>query len=334
MAVVVQKFGGTSINSGEGRSALIRHVKRCKAEGDDVIVVVSAMGRKGEPYATDSLLNILYQAGNTIDPKKKDLIMSCGEVIACALIGHLLDINGICAESLSGCQAGIRTDSNYNNSEIISIDTSIIQNHIKQGKTLVIAGFQGTTDKGEITTLGRGGSDTTAAAIGGYLNAKRVDIFTDVPGVAVVDPRIVSKVQYLDHISYRDMYKLASHGAKVLHPRAVETAEKYQVPVRVLSTFEDSPGTLITSDAILEDQKIIGISLEKEVYNEGIGRISIFYNKNYQSEIIRVLSEHLKELNYSHVEMILEDDYSSILVPTEMMKACVESIYSLFYDFA
>jgi len=265
VAIIVQKFGGTSVATPQAREALLNHVRKCKDEGNEVVVVVSALGRKGDPYATDTLINLLEQINPTIIPKKKDLLMSCGEIISCSLISHLLDSNNIPSESLTGFQAGILTNNNFSNSEIINIDTVTIENHLKNGKVVVIAGFQGVTHGGEITTLGRGGSDTAAVAIGGYLKAQRVDIFTDVPGIAKVDPRVVSTAPYLPSISYDDMYKLAYHGAKVIHPRAVMTAQKFNIPVRVRSTFSEDLGTLISDENTDNNEKIIGMALEKEI---------------------------------------------------------------------
>lgn len=265
MAIIVQKFGGTSVATPQAREALLKQVKKCKDEGNDVVVVVSALGRKGDPYATDTLISLLEEISPNIYPEKKDLMMSCGEIISCSLVSHLLDSNGIPSESLTGFQAGILTNNNFNNSEILDIDTTVIEKHLKDNKVVVIAGFQGATIDEYITTLGRGGSDTAAVAIGGYLKADRVDIFTDVPGIAKVDPRVVPSAPYLSSISYNDMYKLAYHGAKVIHPRAVMTAQNFNIPVRVRSTFSDGLGTLISDEKTKFNHKIIGMALEKEV---------------------------------------------------------------------
>lgn len=263
MGIIVQKYGGTSVCSEEARLSLLKHVKSARQIGNDVVVVVSAMGRKGDPYATDTILELLNHLDPHVDPSKKDLLQSCGEIISCALIAHFLDINGIAAEALTGFQAGILTTDDFNNSEIININTTNILKHLSLGKVVVVAGFQGITWNGEITTLGRGGSDTTAVELGGYLKADYVDIFTDVPGVAIVDPRIVPSPQYIKSISYSDMYKFAYHGANVIHPRAVRAAEKHGLRVRVRSTFSADEGTLISSDSINTDRKIMGISLDK-----------------------------------------------------------------------
>ncbi|GAK60713.1 aspartokinase [Candidatus Vecturithrix granuli] len=265
MSLVVQKFGGTSVATPQARDRLLHHVKQCQAEGHEVVLVVSAMGRKGDPYATDTLIGLLEQIDPHVDLDKKDLLMSCGEIISCALLSHFLEVHGIPAEPLTGYQARILTTDAFSQSDILNIDTTVIKNYLSQGKVVVLAGFQGVTWDGKITTLGRGGSDTTAVELGGYLRAQRVDIFTDVPGVAIVDPRIVPDAAYLENISYAEMYQLAAHGAKVIHPRAVKAAEKFALSVYVRSTFSDERGTLISSTPCTTTKKIFGMSLDAEM---------------------------------------------------------------------
>lgn len=265
MSLVVQKFGGTSVATPQARDRLLHHVRQCQAEGHEVVMVVSAMGRKGDPYATDTLIGLLEQIDPHVDLDKKDLLMSCGEIISCALLSHFLEVHGIPAEPLTGYQARILTTDAFSQSDILNIDTTIIKHYLALGKVVVLAGFQGVTWDGKITTLGRGGSDTTAVELGGYLRAQRVDIFTDVPGVAIVDPRIVPDAAYLENISYAEMYQLAAHGAKVIHPRAVKAAEKFTLPVYVRSTFFDERGTLISSTPCTTNKKIFGLSLDAEM---------------------------------------------------------------------
>ncbi|MFZ5967937.1 MAG: aspartate kinase [Bacillota bacterium] len=267
MGIIVQKYGGTSVRNPEARFALLDHVRRCKEEGNDVVVVVSAMGRKGDAYATDTFIKLLADIHPRIDPKKQDMMTCCGEIISCSLIAHWLESQGIPAEPLTGFQAGIITDDHFSNSDIKHIDTDRVLKYLREGKIVVVAGFQGMTENMEITTLGRGGSDTTAVALGAYLQAERVDIFTDVPGVAVIDPRVVSNAVYHKCISYESMYKLAESGSKVVHAKAVQIAQKHHIPVRVRSTFSDDMGTLIDPDGykIEKNKKIIGISLQKEI---------------------------------------------------------------------
>ena len=173
--------------------------------------------------------------------------MACGEIISCVKLSHLLDSVNIPSQALMGFQAGIVTDSNFNAAEILNIDTSDIKKHLDNNQVVIVAGFQGANINGEITTLGRGGSDTSAVALGGYLAANRVDIFTDVPGVALKDPKIFPDVEFIDYISYEEMYKLAINGAKIIHPQAVLMGAKFNIPIRITATEGDPKGTLISS---------------------------------------------------------------------------------------
>lgn len=208
-------------------------------------MVVSAIGRRKEPYATDTLISLLENIDDKIDPEKKDLIMSCGEIISCVFLAHLLDAENIASVALTGFQAGIITDRSFNSAKILDINSASIMKYLDDNKVVVVAGFQGATSDYEITTLGRGGSDTTAVALGGYLKADRVEIFTDVPGVAYDDPKLVPDTKFIDKISYEDMYKLASNGAKVIHPQAVLIGERFNIPIRITSSENKEKGTLI-----------------------------------------------------------------------------------------
>jgi aspartate kinase len=295
MSIIVQKFGGTSVRTPESRNALLKKVKSEIENGHEVVVVVSAMGRSGEPYATDTLIKLLNDISPNVSPKKKDLIMSCGEIISCSIISHLLEINGIPSEALTGFQAGILTNGEYNHSDINFVNTSNILHAIKEGKVPVIAGFQGTTSNLEITTLGRGGSDTSAVIIGGYLNAERVDIFTDVKGVAQIDPRIIPEAKYISSISYDDMLKLSINGAKVIHPRAVYASKSFNIPVTVKSTFLDDSGTLINGNASsteeFKEDSFLGITLQKDLLGCKMPKENKYYNP------IKELSVHFETEN-------------------------------------
>ena len=335
MALIVQKFGGTSVATLQARDALLSRVKSCIAEGNEVVVVVSAMGRSGDPYATDTLINLLEQINPDIDPEKKDLIMSCGEIISCSLVSHLLETNNIPSIPMTGFQAGIRTNKNFNNSEIVNINTTAIMRHVRDGKVPVIAGFQGMTEDGEITTLGRGGSDTAAVAIGGYLGAGRVDIFTDVPGIAKIDPRIIPAAPYLQVISYEDMYRLAYNGAKVIHPRAVKTAESFRIPVRVRSTFSEGLGTLISDEKTGTDHGIIGMAIERKIEagnpGEQIGKLFVVFDEAKKEELIKGLEKFHSEPESQVREMIYENNNVSIILPSDKLVQTVQSIYSYFH---
>lgn len=247
MQTIIQKFGGTSVVSPESRQKVREKVEKVLAEGCSSVVVVSAMGRKGAPYATDTLINLVKSIYTDINARELDQIMYCGEMISAVTMTATLQAAGIDAIMLTGGQAGIITDDNFNNGRILKVDSSKLTNLLKAGKTPVVCGFQGVTVEGEFTTLGRGGSDTTAAALGAALNADLVEIYTDVEGIMTADPRIVSDAKILDSISYGEVCQLAHQGAKVIHPRAVEIVMQKNIPLVVKSTFSDAPGTLITN---------------------------------------------------------------------------------------
>ncbi|OLS03265.1 aspartate kinase [Tissierella creatinophila] len=276
MSIVVQKFGGTSLNDVNAQSLLLSQVRKAKEEGHDLVVVVSAMGRLGEPYATDTLINMLDITNGSVELKNKDLIMSCGEVISSSVISHLLNIHGMESVALTGFQAGILTDDNFNNAKILDVNTTKISKYLREGKIVVVAGFQGATKDMDITTLGRGGSDITAVTLGGFLKADRVDIFTDVPGIAVIDPKIIPSPPYIKNINYDTMYKYASHGAKVIHPKAVSVGAKYDIPIHIRTAFLHD-GCTIISNKQEENKKIIGIGVDVEF---DFGCISVFLDSN------------------------------------------------------
>lgn len=245
MRIIVQKFGGTSVATEEGRSKAVLKIIKAKEEGVSVVVVVSAMGRKGEPYATDTLIHLVKGIAKDVAPRELDLLISCGEIISTVVMAQTLEKHGYPAVALSGGQAGILTDQNFGEAQIIGINPENILQHLGEGKVVVVAGFQGITAGGDITTLGRGGSDTTATALGSALEAEMVEIYTDVDGVMTVDPRIIPEAKILRELTYQEICEMANHGAKVVHPRAVAIARDKKVPVKVKSTFSDDCGTLI-----------------------------------------------------------------------------------------
>ncbi|MGI6165389.1 MAG: aspartate kinase, partial [Limnochordia bacterium] len=245
MAIIVQKFGGTSLASEAMREKAIEHIQNAKEAGDQVVVVVSAMGRKGSAYATDTLIDLMSQVSDRPNKRALDLVMSCGEIISCSLLVQLLARKGIEAIPLTGAQAGIITDAEFGNARIIEVRPKRILEELGKNRVVVVAGFQGCTTNQEITTLGRGGSDTTAAALGVALQAKAVYIFTDVDGILTADPRIVPDAQRLPNTTYREVTELAQLGAKVIHPRAVEIAMQGRVPLIICATGKDGSGTVV-----------------------------------------------------------------------------------------
>ncbi|PYI50426.1 aspartate kinase [Paenibacillus flagellatus] len=267
MRILVQKFGGTSLSDAQARTHAIRHIKQALADSYQLVVVVSAMGRKGEPYATDSLLELIRHNGNCLPAREKDLLLHCGEIISAAVLCSLLEAENVPAVVLTGAQAGIRTNDRFGDARIESIQPSRIVQALSEGKVAVVPGFQGETAHGDITTLGRGGSDTTATALGAALRAECVDIFTDVNGIFTADPRIVSEAKPIERVTYAEICNMAYQGAKVIHPRAVEVAMEAGVPIRVRSTFSDDEGTLVTrgdepegADRRLKDRFVTGIA--------------------------------------------------------------------------
>ncbi|MFD1426242.1 aspartate kinase [Kroppenstedtia sanguinis] len=247
MRIRIQKFGGTSVATPERRSRVIHHIRQALEEDCRVVVVVSAMGRKGDPYATDTFLEWVSKNGNPLSPREQDLLLSCGEIISASTLSGILNREGISNTVLTGGQAGIITNNQYNNAQILTVNPTRVQEELEQDRVVILAGFQGKTIDGEITTLGRGGSDTTATALGVALKADTVDIFTDVEGIMTADPRIVEDAAPLDTVTYSEICNLAFQGAKVIHPRAVELAMQTNVPIRVRSTMSDHPGTLVSS---------------------------------------------------------------------------------------
>ncbi|MBO1510358.1 aspartate kinase [Metabacillus bambusae] len=249
MKIIVQKFGGTSVKDTHGREMALNHIKEAIAEGYKVVVVVSAMGRNGDPYATDTLLSLLYGGIESISNREQDMLLSCGEMISSIVFSSMLNENDIKATALNGSQAGFVTNDEHTNAKILEMKCERLLETFETHDVVVVAGFQGASStNGDITTIGRGGSDTSAAALGAALDAEFVDIFTDVEGVMTADPRIVENAKPLSIVTYTEIVNLAYQGAKVIHPRAVEIAMQAEVPIRVRSTYSQSSGTLVTSN--------------------------------------------------------------------------------------
>ncbi|EGO62117.1 aspartate kinase [Acetonema longum] len=298
MRIVVQKFGGTSVATAEAREKVVEKIAAAQEQGFQTVVVVSAMGRKGEPYATDTLIELAHSVCPGISAREMDQIMCCGEIISAVIMAGTLQAAGIDALMLTGGQAGIVTDHNFNNARIQKVEPSRLLYLLKTGKTPVVCGFQGTTTDDEFTTLGRGGSDTTASALGAALNAQMVEIYTDVDGIMTADPRIVNNAKILDMISYGEVCQLAQQGAKVIHPRAVEIAMQKNIPLIVKSTFSDMPGTLITN---LSKEDTDGIYVADRVatgvtYMNHIAQIRVSLGDNVACDaafkVFKAMSDH------------------------------------------
>jgi aspartokinase len=245
--VLALKFGGTSVATASSRQLVVIHIRRALLEGYSPVVIVSAMGRRGAPYATDTLLDLIRSEGEPVSGRDEDLIFHCGEVISAAIMSHLLNLAGLPAVGLTGWQAQVYTDGRHRRGKIVRIDPSRMQQHIDRGQIPVVTGGQGVSEAtGEITILGRGASDTSGVAIGVALGAEAVEIYTDVPGVAIADPRHVPDARFLDVVSYRKLYEIGIFGARVMHPGAVLVGEAGGVPIVCRSTFHEGPGTVIT----------------------------------------------------------------------------------------
>ena len=268
MKILVQKFGGTSVVDEKARTAVKDKVQQAIRSGYAPVVVVSAIGRKGAPYATDTLIDFLKSVNLSVNVREQDMLMCCGEIISACIMAATLQKFGFNAMALTGGQAGIITDSQFGAARIKNIKTDDLKHLLESGVIPVICGFQGMTENhGKFTTLGRGGSDVTAAALGVALNAEKIEIYTDVEGVMTADPRIVKDATILHKISYAEVAQMAQQGAKVIHPRAVEIAMRKNIPLVVKSTFSDAPGTLITSD-------ISGLEVENSVTERRISGVT------------------------------------------------------------
>ncbi|HEY32611.1 MAG TPA: aspartate kinase [Dehalococcoidia bacterium] len=261
MALVVQKYGGSSVADADKIKNVARRIAATRDKDNDVVVTVSAMGD-----TTDDLLELVAQVTSHPSPREVDALLSTGEQQSMALLTMAIQHMGYPAISLTGVQAGIKTDTAHRRARILQIDPKRIRRELEKDNIVIVAGFQGISEGEDITTLGRGGSDTTAVALAGSLEAEVCQIYTDVEGVYTADPRIVPEARRLDEIGYDEMLELAVQGAKVMHPRAVEVGELFNIPILVASSFTDSPGTLIHGGVSMEVRnKVRGIAHDLDV---------------------------------------------------------------------
>ncbi|WP_335872952.1 aspartate kinase [Bacillus sp. 2205SS5-2] len=290
MGIIVQKFGGTSVGTVERIQSVAERVIEEYDRGNEVVVVVSAMGK-----TTDSLVSLCNGVSGNPPKRELDMLLSTGEQVTIALLSMAIHQKGYEAHSFTGWQAGIGTEKVFGNSRITSIDTKKIHAVLGAKKIAVVAGFQGITEDGEITTLGRGGSDTTAVALASALNADRCDIYTDVDGVYTCDPRFIDRARKLDSISYDEMLELANLGAGVLHPRAVEFAKNYCLPLEVRSSMEQRKGTRIEEEVSMEKSLAVrGVAFEEDII-----RLTIFGLSN----AVTGLSDIFSTLAHHHIDV-------------------------------
>ncbi len=261
MSLIVQKYGGSSVASAEKIMNVARRIVQAREQDNQVVVVVSAMGD-----TTDELLELANKVSDSPSARELDVLLSTGEVVSSTLLAMGLKSLGASAISLTGAQAGIRTDNSYSRARIMNIDPKRLRKEIKKGNIVIVAGFQGINEEMDTTTLGRGGSDTTAVALAASLKADRCEICTDVEGVFTADPRIVSQARKLDEAGYEEMLEMSTYGAKVMHPRAVELGQLFSIPILVTSSFSNTSGTLIHGGITVEGRnKVTGIAHDLNV---------------------------------------------------------------------
>ncbi|HHT42519.1 MAG TPA: aspartate kinase [Firmicutes bacterium] len=300
MRIVVQKFGGSSLTSLELRREAMQRVWETADQGLTPVVVVSAMGRIGDPYATDTLLELIQETNPNAKGENVDLLLSCGEIISAAVFAEGLRSMGLPATALTGWQCGITTDAVHLGARVLEVQSERLWEILRMGRIPVVAGFQGVTKEGVVTTLGRGGSDTTAAVLGVVLKAERVEIYTDVDGIKTADPRIVPDAPTLQVMSYREVVEMGHMGAKVLHPRAAEIAMEEGIPVQVRSVQRSSGGTSIghgvkSKSAVggepVSDRVVTGIAHLGKRAQVKISGVGDFHASGLGARVFRVLAE-------------------------------------------
>ena len=301
MKIIVQKFGGTSVSTEENRKKVIEKVKGAIKDGYSPVVVVSAMGRKGAPYATDTLLSLIKDEFKDSNKLAQDLLMCCGETISSVVMCNDLYNAGVNAVPLTGGQAGVVTDNNFTDARCLNVDPKKILDIVGQGRVPVITGFQGVTKDGFLTTLGRGGSDTSASLLGVALNATMIEIYTDVDGIMTADPRIVKDADLIDVISYNEVFQLADQGAKVIHPRAVEIAMEGNVPLLIKNTMNDCKGTLINNFGDRKHRRIMsGITSQGDRIQISINKCDNEGNPKYE-DILELLAANKISLDLINI---------------------------------
>jgi aspartate kinase len=302
--LVVQKYGGSSVADAEKIRNVARRVSE-SAPGNRLVVVVSAMGK-----TTDGLVGLAHQISASPDPREMDMLLATGEQVTIALLAMALHGCGFKARSFTGAQAGMRTDAAHTKARITRIDADRIRESLDAGEIAVVAGFQGLTDRDEISTLGRGGSDLTAVALAAALNADVCEIYTDVDGVYTADPNIVRDARKLDRVTYDEMLEMASLGAKVLQSRSVEFAKKYRVPVHVRSTFRPDPGTLVTKEESgMEDVVVTGVTHDRNQAKISILRVpdrpgiaaQVFGAIGAQNVVVDVIVQNISRDGYTDI---------------------------------
>ncbi|MFJ8063250.1 aspartate kinase [Psychrobacillus sp. NPDC096426] len=295
MSKIVMKFGGSSVATTEKIANVAKRIGKEKEKGHDIVVVVSAMGK-----STDELVNLANEITDNPSKREMDMLLSTGEQVTMALLAIQLNTLGFDAVSLTGWQAGLVTDHVFKNARVEKMDDTKINSLLTEGKIVIVAGFQGVTSNGEITTLGRGGSDTTAVAIAVTIEADVCDIYTDVEGVFTSDPRYVTNARKLEQLEYDEMLELANLGAGVLHPRAVEFAKNYKIPLRVRSSYGEDEGTVLKEEVDVENNLVVrGVAFESDIV-----RLTIEYDVPFNGSLASIFTT-LAE-NHINVDIIVQ----------------------------
>lgn len=296
MNILVQKFGGTSLADGEKRRHVVRHIINAKEKGTFPVVVVSAMGRAPAPYATDSLLALLNSVNPAAPPRERDLLASCGEIISASVLVAELAGEKHKAVALCGWQAGIITDGVHGQAQIVRIRKDALMTLLKKEIIPVVAGFQGVSEENEVTTLGRGGSDTTAVALGAALGAKAVEIYSDVDAVMTADPRLVPEAKPIKNIGYQELLQLAREGAKVVHPSAVDIALQFNLPLILKKTGHDDAGTRVSHPGQGERGFLSKVKVVSGItYVMDLAQVRIIHSGLDGSQLEQVLERLAKE---------------------------------------
>lgn len=317
--IIVLKFGGSSISDNKKLELVARRITKIYDSDKKVVVVLSAQGK-----TTDKLIREAKELSNNIPNRELDALLSCGEQMSTAKLSILLNFYGYPAISLTGWQAGILTDNNSQNANILKINTSRILKELNNRKIVIVTGFQGINENLDITTLGRGGSDTTAVALASALNCDNCYIFSDVDGVYTADPNKITNTKKLENISYKEMQELSNEGAKVLHNRCVQIGEKFDIPIVTKSTFNDEKGTVISNK--IEDNTV------KSIIKKDVSRISIIGNgiiRNYS--LIEKIIEYLKDKNFDILKLEITEMKISIIFKNIIKEENLQEIHKLIF---
>lgn len=334
MNVIIQKFGGTSLSTQHRREMVADRIIESIKKGYRPVVVVSAIGRKGDPYATDTLLSLINNSKSNLEKREIDILLCCGEIISAVVLGETMQKRGCKIKVLTGGQAGIITNNNYRNAEIIKVETNRVKKLLEEEITPIVTGFQGITLEGDFTTLGRGGSDVTGAVLGEALNAEFIEIYTDVDGIMTADPRIVPEAKVIYKISYNEVFQFAEQGAKVIHPKAVEYAMRANLPLYIKNSMTNSPGTVITSQKDNSGRVVSGITHmpnrtqinvivgENDCYDDNNDLFTILAKNNISIDLINVFpSSKVFTVDGNETERVL-DILKDIGIEYTLIKNC------------